>query len=153
MAEDNKKLMTLNDFKFLSRDEKLEIAKECWGSQAAFDNLGRFAFSYSAFSNLCEEIGFVKKKITIVTDSQALPEAKHTLSIDIGKREATKEKKYTLAIRTIKNLDEIGAGLSAPYKSRLINAIIDEAVAKYLDLKGSKKSSLEIMLSNTLIEL
>lgn len=123
------------DFRALSRDEQLRLANIHWMDSKGYDESKMFQFSYTHFSNICKELGFVKGVID--TREGEAPDPEVALSsivyIEHGKREETEVKKLTLDKGTISKIDQLlGDKLSNVEKSKVIDAILSQALDKKL---------------------
>ena len=124
------------DFLGLSRKEQLALAEKYWnGPVSDFDD-GTFRFSYAHFGKLCERIGFRKGIVDTMPEEEKVSIGKtenNTMYIDHGKRESV-TKKMTFSVTTIEKIDKLlGADLPNIVKSKIVDAILDQALEKKLN--------------------
>lgn len=132
-------------FRVLPREEQLRLANKHWMDSKGYDASGIFQFSYTHFSNICKELGFVKGVIDTRKDASDTKEYASDskkvepcsiLYIDHGKREETEVKKLTFAKDTIDKIDQLlGDKLSNVEKSKVIDVILSEALDNKLAAK------------------
>lgn len=122
-----------DEFRTLSRKEQLKLANTHWMDSKGFDESRMFQFSYSHFSEVCKDLGFVKGVLDTKEDDyiNEIDEVKSEsmIYIDHGNRTDTEAKKFTLSKSTIDKMDQLlGDGLSNSERSKVIDAIIGKAL-------------------------
>ncbi len=120
------------EFRALPREEQLRLANIHWMDSKGYDDSKMFQFSYTHFSNICKELGFLKGVID--TREGKAPEPHKVASdsiiyIEHGKRKETEVKKLTFAKDTVDKIDQLlGDKLSNVERSKVIDAILSQAL-------------------------
>ena len=131
-----------DDFKALSRAEQLEYANKYLLQDNCTKNFndGTFAFSYTTFTKLCDELGLVKA----VVDKNANDNNDTSYKILINREKRKQSSKITVDVSTINKLDELleGINVSNIEKSKIVDFILANELDRLIEIRHNNKLSI-----------